>query len=167
MSVDFSLPLPPPCVSPFLPVPSQWPQGLTQPLLHISEDHKPPPTPALRTFYNPTLGAPSHPQGAPGPVEIVLAGLQEEEAMCDSSFQTAALPAGLTARRPHEAAGTRPREASSPPAASGPADSEPGSPPRGVCWCSWVGRRLPSGTRLAPTPIPVWAGQECFLPSVP
>ena len=114
MSVDFSLPLPPPCVSPFLPVPSQWPQGLTQPLLQISEDHKPPPTPALHTFYNPTLGAPSHPQGAPGPVEVVLAGLQEEEAMCDSSFQTAALPAGLTARRPHEAAGTRPREASSP-----------------------------------------------------
>lgn len=37
-------------------------------------------------------------------MEIVLAEPQEEESMYDLPFQTASLPAGLRARRPHEAA---------------------------------------------------------------
>lgn len=37
-------------------------------------------------------------------MEIVLAEPQEDESMCDLPFQTASLPAGLRARRPHEAA---------------------------------------------------------------
>lgn len=120
MSKDFRLLPPFPWCVPFSPVPSQSPQGLARPLLPAPEGHKPPPTPALLTFYNPTLGAPSHLQGALGPMEAVLAGLQEDEALCDSSFQTATLPAGLTARRPHEAAQAQPREAPSPPAAPAP-----------------------------------------------
>ena len=91
--------------------------------------------------------------------------------MCDSSFQTAALPAGLRARRPHEAAQAQPRETLSPPAAPGPADSEPGSfshhPSQGyVCWYGLGGEEAILAALLG-THIPMWVGWECFLASVP
>lgn len=103
-------------------------------------------------------------------MEVVLAALQEEEAMCDSSFQTAALPAGLTARRPHEAAQTQPREASSLPPLrlpQAPLTQSLAALPGACAGAAGWGGGCPSGTLLAPTPIPVWVGWEFFLPSVP
>lgn len=95
---------------------------------------------SLSHFCTPTtLGAPfprqagstdSLPPRAPAQPppfgEMVLAGPQEDKAIRDLSFQTAALPGGLRSSRPHEAASAQPREAPSP-----PADSEPGSVGKG------------------------------------
>lgn len=175
MLIDFSLPLHLPSCVPLSPCALMVTPGAGSVPTQLREAI----TPALLTLYNPTLGdlfspqlddllpqysqfhpkrLPCFPQGAPGPVEIVLAGPQEDEAMCDSSFQTATLPAGLRARRPHEAARAQPREAPSPPAAPGPADSEPGScshhPLRGECVPVWaVGCRLGGAeTTLAALP---------------
>lgn len=82
-------------------------------------------------------------------MEIVLAEPQEEESMYDLPFQTASLPAGLRARRPHEAAqASHVRPLPLPLAAPGPADSEPGwggGNPSGTAWhprkltCGWGG----------------------------